>query len=93
MKVLAIRTQEGHYLEFATIRANLEDGSEVAVDLSKAVFVQILEVGVPEPLAQFTAKTGSDNAPTTTNGHREPSTISISGAGGIESQEIVKGLG
>lgn len=91
MKVLAIRTKEGHYLEFATIRANLEDGTEITVDLTQAVFVQILEVGVPDPLAQFTAKAGSDNAPT--NGHREPSTIAINGAGGIESQENVKGMG
>lgn len=85
MKVLAIRTPDGHYLEFGTIRANLDDGSEVTIDLSRAVFAELLEVGVPEPLAQFETKTE--------NGNREPHTISISGAGGIESQEVVKGIG
>lgn len=81
MKVLAIRTEDGHYLEFTTIRANLDDGNEIAVDLSKAVFVEILEVGVPEPLRQFQ------------NGNHEPTPQVIGGAGGINSQEDVRGIG
>jgi hypothetical protein len=80
MKVLAIRTRDGHYLEFATIRANLDDGSEIAVDLSQAVFVEILEVGVPEPLRQFDDCKG-------------PVPHAINGAGGIKSEEVVKGIG
>ena len=79
MKVLAIRTPDGHYLEFTTIRANLEDGTEIAIDLTAAVFAELLEVGVPDPLRQFQ------------NG--KPDTITIDGAGGIESQETIKGTG
>lgn len=79
MKVLAIRTPDGHYLEFTTIRANLEDGSEIAIDLSQAVFAELLEVGVPEPLRQF------DNG--------KPAPLTINGAGDIRSQESVQGLG
>lgn len=85
MKVLAIRTPEGHYLEFATIRANLEDGSEIAIDLSRAVFAELLEVGVPDPLRQFT---GNNQ-----NGKRDPRTLVIEGAGAIESREDVRGMG
>lgn len=79
MKVLAIRTPDGHYLEFTTIRANLDDGTEIAIDLTEAVFANILEIGIPDPLRQFEDRT--------------PSPITINGAGGIESREIVKGTG
>jgi hypothetical protein len=80
MRVLAIRTPDGHYLEFTTIRANLEDGSEIAVELSRAVFAQVITV--PEP-----PKPEPPPEPER-NGRR---TIVIDGAGGIESQEVVKG--
>lgn len=87
MKILAIRTKEGHYLEFATIRANLEDGSEIAIDLSEAVFVELLNVPDIES-ARIEIPHSNGN-----NTNREPRTIRIDGAGGIKSEESVKGLG
>lgn len=82
-KVLAIRTPEGHYLEFATVRAELEDGSEVVIDLSKAVFAEVL--GVPDAALPTATPPPFKNE----NGGRR--TIVIDGAGGISSEEAVHG--
>lgn len=81
-KVLAIRTPEGHYLEFSTVRAELEDGSEVVIDLSKAVFAEVL--GVPDTALPPTTPSPSKN----TNGRQ---TIVVDGVGGISSEEKVHG--
>jgi len=83
MRVLAIRTPEGHYLEFTTVRAELEDGTDIAINLSEAVFVELLDV----------PHVSMDVPPEHTNGRREPGPTIISGAGGIKSEENVKGLG
>jgi len=82
MRVLAIRTPEGHYLEFTTVRAELEDGTDIAINLTDVVFAQLLVVpDTPTP------------EPTRTNGHRETGPTIISGAGGIQSEENVRGIG
>lgn len=80
-RVLAIRTPDGHYLEFATLRAQTEDG-ELNIDLNEAVFAQVLTV--PDPPHPI---------PVIASPQRQNGTITIDGAGGIESQENVKGLG
>jgi hypothetical protein len=77
-KVLAIRTPDGHYLEFETLRSEA-GGKEIVVDLSEAIFAQVIVVpDAPEPTA----------AEPQSNGKR---TIRIDGAGGIASEEVVKG--
>ena len=76
-KVLAIRTPDGHYIEFDTVRAQTDAG-EIVVDLSEAVFAQVITV--PEA--------AQPSPPSRQNGRR---TIVIDGAGGIESEEVVKG--
>jgi hypothetical protein len=84
--VLAVRTREGHYLEFTTVRADLENGDTIAIELDDAVFVQLLDI----PELKEAIETTRNAA---TNGHRDASPIIISGAGAIESDEEVRGLG
>lgn len=79
-KVLAIRTPEGQYLEFDTLRAVLDDGNDVVVDLSDAIFAQV--IAVPE---------GTRSTPLRADNGRR--TIVIDGVGGIDSQESVHGAG
>jgi hypothetical protein len=81
--VLAVRTREGHYLEFTTVRADLENGDTIAIELEDAVFAQLLDV----PTISV------DVPPENTNGKREPAPTIISGAGNIKSQEDVRGIG
>ena len=77
-KVLAIRTPDGHYIEFDTVRAQTDAG-EIVVDLSEAVFAQVITV--PEA-AQRPSQASRQNG---------RKTIVIDGVGGIESEEVVKG--
>lgn len=82
-RVLAVRTREGQYLEFDTIRARLEDGAEVCVDLTSAVFAQVIAVE-PHPASLPPQENGD---------RRQPRPQIISGAGGIESEESIGKLG
>lgn len=84
MRVLSVRTPDGHYLEFTSIRARMNDGAEVVIDLDEAVFVQLLDIDQVEPPVS--------SAPVARR-NGKPSTLTINGAGGIESQENVKGMG
>lgn len=83
-KVLAVRTREGFYLEFATLHARTSEGQEVTFTLDDCPFVDILNVDPPPQHAR-------QETSTTNGAHRKPAPTEISGAGAIKSEERVHG--
>lgn len=49
-RVLAVRTRDGHYLEFRSLRAKTDKG-EIEIDIDACVIAEILDVEEPEQTA------------------------------------------
>lgn len=47
-RVLAVRTRDGHYLEFRSLRAKTDKG-EIEIDIDACVIAEILNVEEPPP--------------------------------------------